>query len=98
MKFYGVEAKEKVFFTSYFEHRVQYTEVDTKRTLVKSYFLCSVIQGSKLSRTLYNLYTNEVPVLDQLLQDDNTTKKLTGDTITNKHSASQYIVNYVENL
>ena len=30
---------------------------------------CSVVQGSKLSSVLYNIYTNEIPLLYKLVND-----------------------------
>ena len=48
---------------SYLDNRYEYVELEQKS------LPCSIIQGSKLSGTLYTIYTNEVPVLQELIKD-----------------------------
>ena len=67
LEHYGVRDNTLALFTSYLTQRTQFVEVDTFRSDTLKSPQCSVIQGSKLSGTLYTLYTNEIPLLHKLM-------------------------------
>ena len=56
---------------------------------------CSVIQGSKLSGLLYTLYTNEIPLLHTLMNNDIYTG-LTQHTTTTATKIAHSTVNFVD--
>ena len=76
LDYYGVKGVEKELIKSYLSDRLNYTEVDTKKSELKAAENCSVVQGSKLSGLMYILYTNEIPALKELLSDKETMNKL----------------------
>ena len=49
--------------------RTQFTELENRQSKVIESLKCSVVQGSKLSSTLYTIYTNEVPRVHLLMKD-----------------------------
>ena len=56
----------------------------------------SVVQGSKLSSLLYILYTNEIPLLHKLINNE-LYYKLTGDNSTNIYNnIANYVIQYVD--
>merc|ERR1712082_184944 len=67
LEHYGVRGDTLELFTSYLTQRTQYIEIDTHTSNILKSPQCSVIQGSKLSGTLYTLYTNEIPLLHKLM-------------------------------
>ena len=67
LEYYGIRGDSLELIKSYLSNRFQYVEVNTFKSEVKNSLDCSCIQGSKLSGLLYNIYTNEVPVLYKLL-------------------------------
>ena len=56
---------------SYLSDRRHYVQIYTFNSNITETEPCSVIQGGKLSGTLYSLYTNEVPILHKLLVNQN---------------------------
>ena len=67
LEHYGVRGNTLALFTSYLTQRTQFVEIDTFTSDTLKSPQCSVIQGSKLSGTLYTLYTNEIPLLYKLM-------------------------------
>ena len=53
MKYYGIEDTELELFSSYLEDRQQFVEIDTMKSMVRTAPAVSVVQGGKLSGTLY---------------------------------------------
>ena len=76
MQFYGIIGKENKFFRSYLDSRTQYVELETKRSYVRTLPPCGVIQGSKLSGTLYSIYTNEIPLIKNIMKDEELLKEI----------------------
>merc|ERR1712240_36348 len=70
MEYYGIRGTELEIFKSYLINRQQFVEIDTHRSKTRTSNPCSVIQGSKLSGILYTIYTNEIPQLYTLMQDN----------------------------
>ena len=56
---------------------------------------CSVVQGSKLSVTLYTLYTNEITLLYKLMGTEDY-ELITGQKPTEGNDIEQIIINYVD--
>jgi len=82
---------------SYLERRQQYVEIQSKESEVKDCIDASVIQGSKLSGLLYNLYCNEVPLVHLLLKNDEEVglpKELKNDD----RAVSHIVHNFVNDL
>ena len=57
---------------------------------------CSVCQGSKLSSLLYILYSNEIPLLHNILNTDIHTRLTDNDILTDKTKIEQFTVQYIE--
>ena len=64
---YGIRDKEATLISSFLENRYQFVEIDGIRSNKLKSIPCSVIQGSKLSSLLYNLYTNEIPLVYKII-------------------------------
>ena len=45
-------------------------ELDTKKSIVRNSLDCGTIQGSKLSGFLFNVYSNEIPLLHKLINTE----------------------------
>merc|ERR1712082_196397 len=58
LEHYGVRGDTLELFTSYLTQRTQYVEIDTHTSNTLKSPQCSVIQGSKLSGTLYTTFGN----------------------------------------
>ena len=67
MEHYGIRGDTLTLFKSILTQRTQYVEVNTFKSSTQQSPQCSVLQGSKLSGTLYTLYTNEIPLLHKLM-------------------------------
>ena len=76
---YGVRGIELDIITDYLTDRQQFVQIDTFNSDIIKCPPCSVVQGGKLSGVLYTLYTNEIPLLFQLMN------KQKFQRITNKH-------------
>ena len=57
---------------------------------------CSVIQGSKFSGTLYNLYNIDVPALHEIMKDRTTYQKMVGKTIPCYKMVRHITIQYVD--
>merc|ERR1711867_194357 len=69
LEHYGFRESSGRILKSYLEKRRQYVEIQSKESEIKDCLDASVIQGSKLSGLLYNLYSNEVPMVYKLLKN-----------------------------
>ena len=70
LQHYGIRGKSNNIMRSYLHNRRQFVQLDTFKSEILNSPACSVVQGGKLSGLLYNLYTNEVPELYQLLDNN----------------------------
>merc|ERR1712240_202393 len=95
MEYYGIRGAELEIFKSYLSNRQQFVEIDTYRSETKKSNNCSVIQGSKLSGILYTIYTNEIPQIHTLMQD-NIYTEITGMPIINAKGIKHLTVNFVD--
>ncbi len=67
LQHYGIRDNTLTLLTSYMTNRTQHVQIDTFDSTTLPSLQCSVVQGSKLSGTLYTLYTNEIPLLHKLM-------------------------------
>ena len=67
MECYGFRGKILGILTSYFKDRKQYVNLDTFNSTIIESPEGGVVQGSKMSGTMFNLYVNEVPDLFKLI-------------------------------
>ena len=70
LEYYGIRGQSLDIFKSYLEDRYQLVEIDTNRSQLKKSLDCSVVQGSKMSGILYTIYTNEIPMINKLINND----------------------------
>ena len=70
LEHYGIRGSENLLFRNYLSKRKQYVQIDTYKSDILPSPDCSVIQGGKLSGTLYNIYTNEIPLLQKYMKMD----------------------------
>ena len=70
LEYYGVTGTELELFKSYLSNRKQYADINTKKSDMIYCLDCGVIQGSKLSGLLYTIYTNEVSILHEVLENE----------------------------
>ena len=80
---YGVRYEPLNLLKSYLSIRTQYVKIQHKRSRITTSLNCSVIQGSKLSGLLYNVYTNEVPLVHKLLKDQDFMENVIKEEINN---------------
>ena len=95
MDHYGIRGPELRLLSDYLTNRKQYVEVDTFRSETLNCPPCSVIQGGKLSGVLYTLYTNEIPLLFKLMNNDIFTK-LTNNPQSNYNIIDQKTINFID--
>ncbi len=70
LEHYGIRGKSLDLFKSYLNNHKQFVEIDTYKSQTKNLPPCSVVQGGKLSGCLYTLYTNEIPLLCNLMHNE----------------------------
>ena len=63
-----MRGKELRLFSSFLSNRSQMVEVDTFRSSELECLNCSSCQGSILANTFYTIYTNEVPVVQNIIK------------------------------
>merc|ERR1712240_891276 len=95
MEYYGIRGKELEIFKSYLNNRRQFVEIDTYRSEIKKSNNCSLIQGSKLSGILYTIYTNEIPIIHTLMNDEIFTT-ITGKATIDTKEIEHLTVNFVD--
>ena len=96
LEHYGLRGKEYNLIQSFLSNRQQYVFIDGMESEVIPSGNSSVCQGSKLSSLLYILYTNEIPLLDRLMNTD-LYKRLTDKDITiDKTKIDHYTIQYVD--
>ena len=60
LEFYRIQGKELEIFKSFLSERTQFIQIDTFKSDTINCPPFSVVQGSKLSASLYKIYTNEI--------------------------------------
>ena len=76
LEYCGVSGTELELFKSYLSNRKQYADINTKKSEMIDCLDCGVIQGSNLSGLLYTIYTNEVPILHEILENEEVCKTI----------------------
>ena len=87
--------QELSLFKSFLTNRRQYVVIDKFISRTEDSLPCSVVQGSKLSATLYTLYTNEITQLDKLMGTDHY-EQIIGQKTINDFDIDHIIINYVD--
>ena len=95
LEHYGIRSKELKLFESFLTNRYQFVEIDTFRSSIIPSPPCSVVQGSKISGLLYTIYTNEIPLLSQLMINDQY-QLITGSKTKNFRDIEHLTVNYID--
>ena len=72
----GIHDKEHNIIYTYLTDRMAYTEIQGFHSTIKKQPNCSVIQGGKLSSTLYTTYTLDVTELSQIMNDPEKCSKI----------------------
>ena len=95
LEYYGVSGTELKLFKSYLSNRKQYADINTKKSEMIDCLDCGVIQGSKLSGLLYTIYTNDVPILHEILENEEVCNTI-GAKHYNKLPVNHDVVNFVD--
>ena len=95
MEYYGVTGQELKLFKSFLTDRRQFVQIDTFTSKTEDSLPCSVVQGSKLSSTLYTLYTNEITTLHKIMGTDDY-ELITGQKTDYDLDIDHIIINYVD--
>ena len=96
LEFYGIRDQSLRLFESFLSNRLCMVELETFKSPVLEQGPYSCIQGSKISGLLYNIYTNEVPKLFNIIKDPKKYETLTGE-YPNIHDILDHLtINYVE--
>ena len=96
MEYYGIRGDALDIFTSYLTNRYQFVEIDIDKSELQQSLDCSIIQGGKLSGLLYTIYTNEIPLLHTLM-NNNIYTSLTNQQPTTVNNINHCMVNFVDN-
>ena len=95
MEYYGIVKEELEIFKSILTERTEFVEINNKRSSLLESNPCSIIQGSVISSLLYILYTNEVPLLHELLKDEEWINKNLEEDVTKiddiEHTTDNFI-------
>ena len=92
---YGIRNETLKLFINYLSGRQQFVRLDTHNSDILPSPDCSVIQGSKLSGIMYNIYTNEIPRLHRLLDDD-IYEEMTFEKRVKYKNTDHHTVNFVD--
>ena len=95
LEYYGISGNELKLFRSYLYDRKQYVMLDTFPSSILKCPPCGVVQGSKLSGILYNIYVNELPNLHNLMSTD-TFNNITGKISKTYNVINHKTINYVD--
>ena len=96
LHFYGFRNGSLKLITSFLDQRKQYVNIDGKESELMDSLKCSVIQGSKLSSLLYILYTNEIPLLYQLINTPIYSKLTNEQQQIQFEDINNYVIQYVD--
>ena len=96
MEHYGVGPKTREIVTSFLSERKQFTEIENRRSDNRESLACSVVQGSKLSSLLYTIYTNEIPLIHELMNNKDWMNNHMKKEITKFTNVSHVTVNYID--
>ena len=90
-----ISGKELELFRSYLSNRKHYTNIIAKKSTMIDCLDCGVVHGSKLSGLLYTIYRNEVPVLQNILTNQDLCHTV-GAQLYEKLPVKHDVVNFVD--
>merc|ERR1711954_293309 len=76
----GIRGRSQKFMTNFLNQRKFYTECQGFFSKLYDMPDYSVVQGSKMSSLLYNLFTIETIHVDKIITDKETYRRITGET------------------
>ena len=94
----GIREKEHNLLLTYLTDREAYTEVQGFHSKIKTQPNCSVIQGGKLSSTLYTLYTLDVTEIKEILNDNDTYKEIVGKDMVIEDDKDTESTGYIDDV
>ena len=77
----GVRGKEQELMRTYLMNRKGYTEIQGFTSILKQLPDCSVVQGGKLSSTLYTIYTLDVTEVIEIMTNPTLYKEIVDSDI-----------------
>ena len=92
---YGVRGDTNKLFRSYFSNRKQFVRLENFSSIMRNSPMCSVVQGSKMSGFMYNVYTNEIPLLHKLINTEFYRDNVNKNNLRNKKITHETI-NFVD--
>ena len=96
LRHYGVRGHSLNLMKSYLSKRMQYVELNTKKSRILVQEPCSVVQGSRISGLLYTIFVNEIPLLHNLLQDKETVQKLLKSELQVNEPVEHVVTQFVD--
>ena len=92
---YGIRGGWLELFRSYYTDRKQFVRIDNANSIVRNSPECSVLQGSGISGTMFNIYCNEIPRLHKLINTE-IYFKLVNSIKMDIKGISHLVVNFVD--
>ena len=95
LEHYGVRGGWNELFASYYSERKQYVCLDSMNSILRNSPNCSLVQGSKTSGLMFNIFCNEVPKLYRLINTD-IYHKLVDIKKLNTKNISHSVINFID--
>ena len=97
LEHYSIRGKTLELFKSFLENRFSYVHLETfnSNKLILGQYGC--VQGSKISGLLYILYTNEIPLIVNIIKQPDILIYITGQNPPNFTNITHKTINYVDN-
>ena len=95
MEHYGIRGEWNQLFRSYFSERKQFVRLENANSILRNSLNCSIVQGSRLSGTMFNLYNNEIPRLPLLLNSE-LGHRMIGINKIDLKGVSHHVVNFID--
>ena len=96
LKFYGISNNAAELMASFLSNRKTFVEIQGFRSSEIATPPCSVVQGSKLSGFLYTIYSIEIPLIPQILKNQQIINTLFEMTIPNYYSIDHEVNQFVD--
>ena len=95
LEHYGVRGGWNDLLLSYLSDRKQYVCLDHFNSILRNSPKCSIVQGSRISGLMFNIFCNEIPKLHKLLNTDIFFKLVSKNRLNTKN-ISHNIINFVD--
>ena len=92
---YGIRGGRLELLRSYYTDRKQFVRIDNANSIVRNSPECSVLQGSRISGTMFNIYCSEIPWLHKLINTE-IYFKLVNSIKMDIKGISHLVVNFVD--